>query len=124
MTLIEAHSHQTVEVVNVNWLSEQLQRNIQSDLTHLTNEGIIYATFNEERVKFTHDNNADTYENSTEEQKAVLTLIKVKQDQTVNGVNVTWLSDFVQRDDHNDLIRLMNEGLIYDKISQNWVKAT
>ena len=90
----------------------------------MANEGIIYATFNEEWVKFTHDNNADTYENSTEEQKAVLTLIKVKQDQTVNGVNVTWLSDFVQRDVHKDLIRLMNEGLIYDKISQNWVKAT
>ena len=51
-------------------------------------------------------------------------MIKVKQDQTVNGVNVTWLSDFVQRDVHKDLIRLMNEGLIYDKISQNWVKAT
>ena len=34
LTLIEAHS-QTGDGVHVNWLSDQLQRNIQSDLTHL-----------------------------------------------------------------------------------------
>ena len=84
------------------------------------NEGRICS----EWVNFTHDKDANMYENLTEEQNDILGVIKLEQDQKVNGVNVTWLSDFVQRDIHNDLIFVMNEGHIYDTINPDWVKAT
>ena len=84
------------------------------------NEGLIYDKW----VNFTHQSDANMYENLTEEQNDILCVINLEQDQIVNSVNVTWLSDFVQRDIHNDLICLMNEGHIYDTINQDWVKAT
>ena len=48
LTLIEAEMHQTENGANVNWLSEQLQRDIQSALMGLMDEGLVYDTISEE----------------------------------------------------------------------------
>jgi len=53
LKLIMAHQEQNEHGVNVNWLSQQLKRDIKDDLTYLMNEGQIYDTVNEEWVKTT-----------------------------------------------------------------------
>jgi len=125
LTLIHAQMHQTEDGVNVNWLSEQLQRDIQRDLTHLMDQGLVYDTINEEWVKSTlSDTDANMDEDLSEAQSELLMVIKAEQHQTVNGVSLNWLSDFLERDVHNDLAYLMNMGLVYDTISEEWLKPT
>ena len=53
LTLIEAEMHQTENGANVNWLSEQLQRDIQSALRRLMDEGLVYDTIREEYLPHT-----------------------------------------------------------------------
>ena len=53
LTLIEAQMHQTENDVNVNWLSKQLQRDIQSALRRLMDEGLVYDTIREEYLPHT-----------------------------------------------------------------------
>ena len=53
LTLIEAEMHQTGNDANVNWLSKQLQRDIQSALRRLMDEGLVYDTIREEYLPHT-----------------------------------------------------------------------
>ena len=53
LTLIEAQMHQTGNDANVNWLSKQLQRDIQSALRRLMDEGLVYDTIREEYLPHT-----------------------------------------------------------------------
>lgn len=62
--------------------------------------------------------------NLTVSQGELLALIRAQEHQTENGVNVNWLSDQLKRDTKDDLQTLMNEGQIYDTISEDWVKTT
>jgi len=53
LSLILAHQEKNENGVNINWLAQQLKRNIEEDLRYLMNEGQIYDTVNEEWVKTT-----------------------------------------------------------------------
>jgi len=53
LRLIKAQENQTENGVNVNWLSEQLNRDTKNDLLYLMNEGQVYDTVDENWVKTT-----------------------------------------------------------------------
>jgi len=94
----------------------------QSDVTCLLNEGLLFNTTTDKWVKPTELNANGHY--LPESQSQLLMLIKEEDNQTENGVNVNWLSEYLQRDVHDDLMYLMNEGLVYDTVSEEWVKLT
>ena len=60
----------------------------------------------------------------TQAQSQLLTLIEAQMHQTENGVNVNWLSEQLQRDIQSDVMRLIDDGLVYDTICEEWVKST
>jgi len=123
LLFIKSYENQTRNGVNINWLSEHLGRDVQSDLTILLNEGLVWDTISEEWVKSTMEHISVAHTLS-QAQRQLLMLIEQEQHQTENGVNVNWLSEHLQRDIRIDLMWLMNDGLIYDTISVEWVKIT
>ena len=44
--------------------------------------------------------------------------------QTENCVNVSWLSEQLQRDIHRDHMRLIDEGLVYDTTREEYLPQT
>jgi len=127
LMFIKAWEHQNENGVLVNWLSEQLERDVQSDITILLNQGLIWETISEEWVRYTGGAGSgyiNVGHTLTQAQRQLLVLIKQEEHQTENGVNVNWLSEHLQRDIRTDLTWLLNEGYIYDTISEEWVKMT
>jgi len=123
LIFIKAYERRTEYGVNVNWLSEQLERDVQSDLAILLNEGLVWDTISEEWVKITGER-INVEHTLTQAQRQLLMLIEQEGHQTENGVNVNWLSEQLQRDIQIDLMWLFNDGYIYDTISDEWVKST
>jgi len=126
LMFIKAWEHQNENGVLVNWLSEQLERDVQSDLTILLNEGLIYETINEEWVRYTsgYYHYINVGHTLTQAQRQLLMLIKQEEHQTEYGVSINWLSEHLQRDIGIDLMWLLNDGHIYDTITEEWVKIT
>jgi len=125
LMFMKAYEHQNENGVLVNWLSEQLERDVRSDLTILHNEGLIYETISEEWVRYTGGYmSVGLGHTLTQAQRQLLMLIQQEEHQTENGVNVNWLSEHLQRDIRIDLMWLLNDGHIYDTISEEWLKST
>ena len=73
---------------------------------------------NESNIKF------DENRSLTQAQNQLLTLIEAEMHQTENGANVNWLSEQLQRDIQSALMGLMDEGLVYDTISEEYLPQT
>ena len=80
------------------------------------NDGLIYENIIEEWVKFTNSNDANMYENLTDGQNDLLTVIKEEQDQIVNGINLTWLSDFYRLEFTFTPTHLVNKKPLFNKM--------
>jgi len=84
----------------------------------------VNTTAKEFPVGNNNSNNENNLADLSQSQRQVLLLIKAREHESDKGVNVNWLSQQLERDAKSDLKYLMDEGHIYDTVTEDWVKTT